>query len=452
VQDASNDIKKDLMKLERDVKQKQKESTFIERAQWVTGERERFLELLEELTGHNDYFVSILVLRTYVQRNEHRASSQHAVLPTQITSVASHLQQLIRSMGATEASNRIFFHMMLMDSPFELRLKIGGDMPASALLRQSSSMFAFKLLEKPFGDTTSETTHQNDIISLLFEVPSHDHSNEDLEQQIEAERPQIKNFATKFLPIGNPENETEDPESRPWWAAIGTIKSITSRPQRSEPNPIAVFHDRHVYIRSKTLLQSFVDPEESKIIGKTYLIYRIRLAFTLASSFMHFILAGYPMEYLSQSLFYYNDSTSQLEPFDTLVLAERSIYPYVQLRAIGAFPSSKSFSSLLSGSVESASKDQIMVQQLGVLLCEVGRWKPISSAKDWRSRASAARIQKTDLIKCVTVGYFNVVHSCLEFTPQDVWTNDAQVVWLNANVVQPLRHILNSLPPEFQLT
>jgi hypothetical protein len=195
-----------------------------------------------------------------------------------------------------------------------------------------------------------------------------------------------------------------------------------------------------------------VDPVESKIMEKTYLIYRIRLAFTLASSFMHFIYAGYPLEYLSKSLYYYIDSNTQLEPLDTRVLAQRCICPYVQLRAIGAFPSSKSFSSLLSGAVETASKDQIMVQRLGVLLCEVGRWKPASSAEDWRSLTSAARIQKVDLLKCATVGYFNIVHACLEFAPGDVWTTDSQVAWLDANVVKPLRHILESLPPEFQLT
>jgi Prion-inhibition and propagation len=446
VQAASADLQDDRTKLEESHKEQQIESTLGERANWAIGDCDRFKQLVKELTGHNDYFISIIQLRTSKNNEHHEFPAPSA----QVTHAASHLRRLIRSLAATRESSNIFFQMMLHDNPFDFHSLIGNSLPATALLRPSSSMFAFQL-KKASSDT--QTLHQNDNVALLFEVPSSDGSSEDVDKQIENERPRIESFAGEFISAESLGADGEDPDRKPWWAAIGTIKDVVSPPQPSKTaKSIAVFHDRMTYTQSKTLWQSFTDSTESKIMEKTYLIFRVHLAYILASSFTYFVSAGYPLDYSSKSLRYYSDSKTNPQLMSTLQLAQMRKSPYVQLRAVGASHFPGSFSSILADAMETASDAQIIVQKLGVLLFEVGVWNPVSSAEDWRSLCAAARIRKVELLKCATTGYFNVVHACLEFATRDTWTTGDQVAWLNFNIVQPLRRIFESLPLEFQLT
>ena len=341
--------------------------------------------------------------------------------------------------------------MRLLDDPFDLRSRIGVDLPASALLRPSSSMFALQIRKSPLNSIASVMTPDG-IVSLVLEVPAIPSlTTEDVAQQIAAQRPPIESFTTEFLPLNSSETRIGDEDGRPWWAAVGTIEDVASQPRRNESvEPIAVFHDRTPYTPFKTLLDSFSDQRESKIRKKTYLSYRIRLAYILASSFLHFHCAGHPVEYFSKSLYYFLDSGVQPDPTGRPGLAQGSVTPYIRLRAIGAAPPSKSSSSLFSAAAETTSIDQIMVQGLGVLLCEVGRWMPVDSAEDWQSMSAAARTEKIGLLKCATVEYFGVVNACLEFTPLETETAAVHGVWLETNVVQPLRHILDTLPSDFQ--
>ncbi|KAI9774400.1 MAG: hypothetical protein M1840_004294 [Geoglossum simile] len=446
VQTAPAGLQDDRTRLEGSSRQRQTQSTFIERTSWAIKDRDRFKQLVKELTEHNDYFISIIQLRTSKHNDHHRIPAPSA----QIARVASHLRRLIRSLAATRESNHIFFQMMLHDDPFDFHSLINSNLPATALLRPSSSMFAFRLEKASSG---TQAPRQNDNAALLFEVPSFGETSEDVDKQIEDERPRIESFAGELISVESLGVGGEDPDRKPWWAAIGTIKDVVGSPKPSETDkPIAVFHDRTTYAPSKTLWQSFTDPTESKVMEKTYLIFRVHLAYILASSFMHFVSAGYPLDYSSKSLHYFSDSKTNPQLVSTLQLARKRKSPYVQLRAVGASQLPESFSSILADAVETASNAQITVQKLGVLLFEVGVWKPVSVAEDWRSRSAEARIKKVELLKCATTGYFNVVHVCLEFATSETWTTDAQVAWLNFNVVQPLRRVLDSLPLDFQLT
>jgi hypothetical protein len=121
----------------------------------------------------------------------------------------------------------------------------------------------------------------------------------------------------------------------------------------------------------KTLLQSFTDPTESKIVERTYLIYRLRLPYVLASSLLYFVSEGYPLDYLFHCLCYYSESTTQSQPTGTRDIALQRVSSYIQLLAVGASTSSMSSSSLFNASAGTVGKDQIMVHNLGVLLYEV---------------------------------------------------------------------------------
>lgn len=435
--------------------QQQRESGFAERLKWLAGERSRFLGLNKEIRKHNDYFLSFI--GSGKSQHNKGASPRYGtdVISTRTRNVASHLRRLIRSLGAIKDSNRVSFQMMLLESPFELRSRMGESLPTEALLRASSSMFPFKILKNSAKVKGVPSTPQENI-SVIFEVPSQEQTSEDVKLQV-GERPMFESFTGSFLPAVGPDNEVEENDDRPWWAVIGIINDIATSTKDNQPNePISIFHDRATYIQTKTLQASFIDPVQSKIMGNTYLIYRLRLAYVLASSFMYFVLADYPLDYFSKSMIYYSESAIEPgpEPPDLRVLAESRVSPYVQLRVIGATPAPKSFSSILTSAVDQASKDQIIVHRLGVLLCEVGRWKPIGSSliEDWRSLSSEARIQAVDLLRCATTGYHEVVDTCLQFTPREIGTVHALVSWLESNVVLPLRRSLDELGPEFGMT
>lgn len=456
VQVASTDLHKQQKALEDTRIQQQKESRFAERLQWLAGERSRFIYLNKEIRRHNDYFLSFVGPRKSRLNKEASSRSGTDAISTRTRSVASHLRRLIRSLGAIKDSNRVCFQMMLLESPFELRSRMGESLPTEALLRASSSMFPFKILKNPAKVGVGSAPLPQDNISLIFEVPSPEQKSEDVKRQV-GERPMIESFAGSFPPPAGPENEGDENDNRPWWAVIGIINDIAASTKDNEPSePISIFHDRATYIQTKTLQASFTDPVDAKFMGNIYLAYRLRLAYVLASSFIYFVLADYPLDFFSKSLFYYSESATEPGPDlpDLRVLAESRVSPYVQLRAIGAMPTPKSFSSILTSAVDPASKDQIIVHRLGVLLCEVGRWKPVgsSSTEDWRSLSSEASTQAVDLVRCAPIGYRKVVQSCLEFTPKEIGTVHALVSWLESNVVLPLRGALDGLGPEFGMT
>ena len=214
------------------------------------------------------------------------------------------------------------------------------------------------------------------------------------------------------------------------------------------------------YVRSKTLQEALKDPVESHLRIVKFVLHRIRLAYVLAVSFLHFVLVGTPLDCHAGLLQYYSDHGSQKQsqgqsqnhPLQDHELAAQRIAPYYQLKAIGSAVHCQSSAGLLITVGEPVGEDQIKVQKLGVLLYEVGMWKTVATnAEDWRSRSAAARSEKSELLKCLPAYCFNAVHACLDWTPQDFEDSDGLANWLNAMVVSPLRQALESLSKEFQL-
>lgn len=460
---ASTDLKETQKALEQSRIQFRKESGLVERLKWVAEERSRFIYLNKEIRRHNDYFLSLVGHRAGQKSRGASLTPKNEAISARTRNIASHLKRLIQSLGATKHSNRVSFQMMLLESPFKLRSRMGDALPFEALLRPSSSMFPFKVVETVAQANNKSVAPVKAKTSVIFEVPSPKQTNEDLMQQVKA-RHKIESFAESFPPISDPNHESNYDNT--WWSAIGNINDITISAQADNSNePISVFLDRGFYIEAKSLLASFNDPAFSKLATNTHLIYRLHLAYILASSFTYFLLADCPLDYISESLVYYSEEISD-KP-NTQHLAETRLAPYIALRPIGAPNSTpKSFSSIISSTVDLVSKDQMLLHRLGVLLCEVGSWKPIVVGEatvaernlgshhlhDWQGLASEARILAVNLVRCATSGYQRVVNACLDFTPQEGETIQAVGEWLEENVVVPLSRELDGLGPEFRTT
>lgn len=120
-------------------------------------------------------------------------------------------------------------------------------------------------------------------------------------------------------------------------------------------------------------------------------------------------------------------------------LAEQRVAPYYKLEAIGAAVHCQSSAGLLTTGAEPVSEYRLKVQKLGVVLYEVGVWKAVASmTEDCRSSFAAARSDKTVLLRYLPVSYFNAVHACLDWTPQDSDESDGLAKGLSSKAVAPL--------------
>lgn len=193
----------------------------------------------------------------------------------------------------------------------------------------------------------------------------------------------------------------------------------------------------------------------------THLSYRLRLAYILASSLTYFFVAKYPIDYKSESLIYYSESTS--DSSDVYDLAESRLSPYVVLSDPESAPRSLT-SIILKDAINSFNNEQRRLHGLGVLLCEVARWEPIvidaaavaennpiNDRDHWRSLALRARVLSIDLVRCSTSGYQKVVNSCLNYVPHGEEAKEQIGEWLERNVVVPLKKEVDGLNPEFNL-
>ncbi|KAH0565084.1 hypothetical protein GP486_001524 [Trichoglossum hirsutum] len=419
-------------------------STFTERAMWAIGERERFIELVNKLKEHNDYFVSLLQIQLAIKRNESINESEPSPLLDPARRIAYRLRRLIQAIAAGEYQDHQQFQIMLYDDPFQLRSRLAKGSPISIGLRPSSSVFAFQLLNPSLENTESPAPQTMDNISVFFEVPSLDHPSQTADMPPRASDSITLSFdklwdTLKVL-------EGRHPQPRSFCHAIGTLKEVGV----ASHGPIALLLDRTPYRLSKTLTQTLKDPAGSNMLRKKYLIFRARLAYVLAATFLQFLLAGQPLDYTSDSLYYYARPATTALSSDEMV--SMLVAPYIQLENIGAATFPVSSTSVLTSAAETVTNDQIMVQRLGVVLYEVGTWKAITEPhQDWRARSSAARFGKLELVRCwPTVDYFNAVHACLEWMAGDLWNVEEQAIQLAAKVVTPLKRQLSTLPPEFQ--
>lgn len=133
----------------------------------------------------------------------------------------------------------------------------------------------------------------------------------------------------------------------------------------------------------------------------THLSYRLRLAYILASSLTYFIVADYPVNYISTFLVYYFESVSGSP--DVHHFFESRLSPYVLLSP--SEPAPRSLTSIVRNAVNSFNNEQRLLHELGVLLCEVARWDPVridaaavaennptNHPDHWRSLASKAKV------------------------------------------------------------
>ncbi|KAJ6032647.1 hypothetical protein N7540_003379 [Penicillium herquei] len=443
VERAFPGAKEDCAAYDECVRVQHQESNLKNRTAWVLKLRKRFIELLDQITEHNNYFVSVLVLKDARKPEQSQIFDEMGQVSQMTKTVSSHLERLFESLAATEQSDKIYFQMMLLNDPFELWSIINEELPKNSLLRPMSSIFAFHLLKAPFKSSTLEPDGENGVLSLLFEVPTVGKTNKTLNERVKTERPAIDSFAQPF-----PTGEKDYAHSIPVWTAIGNVSDIVSKAHSHDRDePIAVFRDRTSYVPSKTLQQSFNAPHVTRIGEIQYLRYRLRLACIIASSFTHFAFSKYPLDFASKSLYYYDDSAMLSSP-DGESMNQKIMCPFIQLR-VGAFPFTSTSSSVLSRSAETTNHDQVTVQKLGVLLCEVGRWKPVSALEDWSSVSAAAQIARSELTKNVPLEYYNVVRSCLQFAPDESRSINALTSWLENNVVFPLRRTLENLSPDY---
>lgn len=58
------------------VTQQHQRSTFTERTAWILDGRTRFIELVEEITEHNNYFTSVLQLKRVNKPEQYQAADE----------------------------------------------------------------------------------------------------------------------------------------------------------------------------------------------------------------------------------------------------------------------------------------------------------------------------------------------------------------------------------------
>ncbi|RKK76157.1 hypothetical protein BFJ68_g18053 [Fusarium oxysporum] len=299
-----------------------------ERLKWVMRDRESFLGHLKELKEHNDYFSSVIQLRpSHQQQDDPLVADRLTSTTKKLRNTGYHLRRLIQGLSSVRDSQAMVFEIMLYDDPFEFHTKLRKDEPALTSLRTSSSAFAMQLLQVPMESSAATIPQLTLNYPVFLEVPP--------ETQLPSRDPPSEALPS-IETVGDLQNQLQYVKMAPVTEGYCRPTGSLSANDTDRQSSIRIFYDTTPYTRSKTLLEALNNPAEHALRKLKFLGFRARLANVIATSFVHHVIAGYPLEYESKQLHYYSttpDRTTQTQATD---LAAARINPYIQLRAIGA--------------------------------------------------------------------------------------------------------------------
>lgn len=407
------------------------------RGEWLA-DRNRFIELLQKLSGHRQYFSSVILMRGYSGKSgavtqdgievPESDSKDRINIPDADRKVGNHLKRLIQTLAAIGDAENVAVDMLVHHDPFALYKHLARMLEVRGKIEPRTA-FGIQLRQiKPSATGQSWDT----CASLAFFCEIIDGPEEGADYF--AANTTINSFDE--LKARFPELPTELSRRR----ICQSVGRLCDPPGVSRFGGVEVIHDLSRFHLPKSLAEALKDEDEDELRSLNHSGFRMRLGLVLASTLLHSILAGYPFEYLSEKLRYHSVKSAGAQS-----LAERRIGPYIPIEAIGISNLPKSSAEILSSAMQSP--EEILFHKLGLLLYEIGCWRPVDSVdQSWKSRCSLAQEKTTELDRYTTVAYRNVVSKCINRTITETSTIEDQVAWLFSEVLQPLKASIAGLP------
>ncbi|RGP57933.1 hypothetical protein FSPOR_11941 [Fusarium sporotrichioides] len=397
-------------------------SNILLRVGWVAQSRSRFIELLNELREHADYFHSMIQLdqgKRIAVRSQQIAVVRNKV--KQYRDIGDRLKILLHSLDQLPGSERAVFQLMLHDDPLSLQSSYRKVTRLLNFQPEGAAFYAQLLppiehLKGGAATTTAPGRGRDSARYFVFEV-----------QQANMSLPKAEGMIapSKLSNISHLLDPTDDTAEPLFARMLGCIEAANTT-----HGNISVFSDSTIHKDAKSLAESLNDENEKKVFQvPSQASFRTQLALVLTCSLIYLQRADGPRDLNATGLTYYDTDPASGHAAE---VGHSRINPFVQLYMLGVPRTTTTSHSVLTSAARDDDGGKVsMIKSLGILLYEIGSWD-LSVGNTIAEKASFVKARKAALSGTISVKYHDAIDKCIGVRKEAI--GDLEM-WIVQNVV-----------------